>query len=609
MKATEYATTPENQPQMQKVWKSLSDMYSDSKRPHLLVNALMKLVEFASEKGNLERVAVLLENVVAAMSSMETVQPSHLTYLLTHADKMMEQHVVVAVRILAPFHSLAAKCYNQSMKSEPKSLSGAKSTVEDASVVRKQQVLELLSSAGQLLHQILAAPSPLSEEIAVHSLSLSRLCVCHLHLLRSKVLKKETATATSWQLVIDTALLAYKFAHQDCHRDIFDFVSEAWMFVDDIAFESIADIVNEVLILDPDNIAALTCDCVRGISNGMAFSKRHSIEALLTYWVSSTKDSTLNAFVASLQEKLNEPLLLETMLSAGFDSSYVFQVTRMSLAVLVSLSGLQFVDFRGMNDATASSATFQALRLLSKVQIYCGEPRCQLNTLLALARVKALSVVSAASATKEALVLLPDVFTRTGGLAVSLQIADETVPNSVAVRWAALLVLMSLRSFDEGLRYVDILIAKDAGLRSWGLVEKAWMLVHKVVETALNLAAADVTLWRDVDLMGAGGLAVDLEPAIALLQEALASVDSVSNGVTAAAHLRLGICYWLTGGGQKSDKGGSLASLLCAAKIDPNLSAVYTWLGHYYGKLMKDKERGLKVSLLHVVIVVQVSIL
>jgi hypothetical protein len=57
---------------------------------------------------------------------------------------------------------------------------------------------------------------------------------------------------------------------------------------------------------------------------------------------------------------------------------------------------------------------------------------------------------------------------------------------------------------------------------------------------------------------------------------------------------RLGECYWKRGGEFKTHKQFAQTQFLMAAKLNPNESINFTYLGHFYRTVENDSERAEK---------------
>lgn len=266
------------------------------------------------------------------------------------------------------------------------------------------------------------------------------------------------------------------------------------------------------------------------------------------------------------------------------------------LSELALLARVRVLEGMGQHAAAVDEAVFRGYLVVSSVLGGDGSQYEDLSLSQRKKRIEKLKNVKSESNNED--VFLVDV------LGKSVKV-DETVRSKISspvAQWIYTSLLTDIGLHSESIDSVDYFLSSSVqSISSWLSAERAWALLLRAVKEKRSKSSSSV---HAGDVLASFGLLRDMELGqeicsivISALFSVLSSQDSTTIEIEPTVRYRLGVAMWLAGGVLKSDKSKCLATLLGAAKLDPHLGSVYTFIGHYYLDIMKDTMRATKCYL------------
>ena len=169
-------------------------------------------------------------------------------------------------------------------------------------------------------------------------------------------------------------------------------------------------------------------------------------------------------------------------------------------------------------------------------------------------------------------------------------------------QWIYVSLLRELRLYVEATTAADFFLSSSLQCNSaWLTVEKSWAVLESAV---CDRRHKDLSSAHTGEVLSSFGLLRDMslpgdvcDMVISALSGVLTGVDTSKHEIEATIRFRMGVAMWLEGGSLRTEKSKCIATLLGAAKADPTLGCIYSYIGHFYHLVMKDSARAAKCYL------------
>lgn len=593
-------------PHRQKILKNLADLCEDTSNWEKMIWSLSKLYDIVSEKGNLDRSFKLAEKILEihkklksfdagmqfAVEHMKKVDPSIINHSLNIIVLFSELQELDASKKLPKFASI-----NETMKEL------SREAIFPAEIINRLQTIllekipdpenpvisKLVLRYSNSLRSHKKANRPIQLDFLLDFISAMPSCLQH--------------TPEVTHHLVEAFLLASPSQGQGSFSpkvlSVMDLVSQR---------APTNDISYTVMKL----LESLNRGCILTLKPLLLRCSQHALTALDT-------SSSTNPILSTTSAPASAGMSLEELMSQPLNviDSY---------CIIFSVISFAFHDFQGINNEDMLHLIEEGSRRLNLLHrsVQTKEDADTTNFsyfefLMKLSRIIATSKLFQISKARSDFITLLEYFelvhpssnpeegsSQPLPLASPLALLENSwnvslfTSSPFSWQWLLLITLRTVKLFNHVTFLSQVLITNnDYKLKSWVILEACYSDILQSVDLAFSTLSNSETLIPLEKTLIANIKISEVSAAgyIKRLQSALKAGDELVSQIEPLVKSRMGFAMWLAGGRLRSDKNACIATLLSAAKLDPQDSSVFTFIGHYYSEELKDADRASKCYL------------
>lgn len=579
------ADTPVDQ--HQKIWKHLSQLYETKGLYSKVAYSNTQLYNMMKDKGNTERMIVLAEIIIENYIKASGLYHVACEFIANHVlllGSTYHVHCIKMISFLYHFYTL----FIDEQKGNGNSTLSLGSASTAASDEQKRETQSIVDGYDKYdsdkVTQLFVECLKINDNKNEINENIIKFLLRYLMNKRLRALSMHYNGQASTSYWKDILLLGINLVSLvGCKEGtlvIIDVIIEAWIYTPEEPYDTIASIVEEVLLLCPSYPTANIAKSLKYIEEGLVLACVSNVNHCMNYWNN------------------NKPALLTSRNDSISDLSHNIKSSITSWCLFVSMITNAFIRYRdvSLHDLQYYSQEMKS-RFTTISRYFSVNMRNVITYMIPLAKVMSYSVVGFGNdAFIEECSYLPRIFSASiSQLDDSYFLEFSELP--IAVQWLSIIVLYSLGLYNEVNMITNSLLASPStNSTSWIIAEQSYSkLLHFIFDYKAEKKGygesipAISFLCRDLTLNEA-----EMTKLIKALQSAIKTGDKFCNSIEAEVRFRIGLCLWLAGGKLRNDPSGSIASFLLSAKLDPNAGHVYTFIGHYYHLEKNDKERAIK---------------
>ena len=603
LEASKLVTNDIPQPQVQKLYKILGDLYEKTCKWDSYASVTTKLYDMVVEKGNLERAEILSVAIAEAYSkckSLKTLEEGCIYINACFRDQKLMKTAKNTVNLVSSYGTILDTVQDEKAKAAARSISAKKpSTVEEE--------WRLPDAAVECLHmKLMSEPSFFLPE---QNKGLVSILSRYLQKARKSVFNNE---------------LTWKDMLQVCQRvkAIITSSEELLVLFMECYYFGAKDALNDLMLLT-DNIIASNASCPAAnivkafhlLQNGMHLDALPYVEKCMDHWKNkpenpqSQSKRVVSNSIASKDIILSLCIIMIVLVNAYTEFHFP-----------VVFDTLHFVEEAGRRcEHLHSRYDFFGGKMMYMIQVCKFMAYCTVKQ-KKYARAEFLSLLKSPHDNCEAPVRLHGNSSGGDGL-LQLEVNENFDFESDFSNISCFMTLLLLRNMEEYDVCIDLgnqMCSLDAvtSIRSvFAEVEVLWCRTlqqiicrsHSQIERRSKLSPISKEILLIECNLSSDECNRELLDILAKFQALCEKKDeSESNeGVKASivtqlelvVKYRICLIMWILGGNWRSDKNAMFASLLAIAKKFPSYGLTYTLLGHYYAEISNDVARAEKCYL------------
>lgn len=551
--------------QIQKVWKSLADLYEKTERWASCANATSKLYDIVLEKGNQERAQTLAVYIADCYSKCDVL--TALQEGLEFIEKVLANRICSSVsdQVISLVGSIGRVVSNLEQAREKAATRSLSSTVQVVVDYNQEHVVAYLHDA---LREVAMPSQSCAENDGIISLLTRHLKYTRKSFMLGEKLQKHYY-ATS---IAATRILGNT-------QKIFPFLVESFFVSDDVPFDEINVITDAILSSFPDDIGANIVKAFMLIIAGKVTAAGTHLSICLSFWRAKPKT--------------------ETMLPSSILSIDDMMRTLALVCVVIGNARGEFVDL-----PVADTLYFinEALRRVTIIEEKVGLfPRGISQLVFISCLVGFCSVGQIKLAVDESNGRLRNQVSFP--VVASTEVGYELNPeykfsaDCTLLIWLCLIFLRRVEHYEIAIALAET-FASVSIISSFALCEKLFCetlreiktkCIQQFTDNLTNLSPSVVT-FRDITVNS-----TTTNSLISAYNDMLRmESDPLFSEIELLIRSRLGILMWISGGQLREDKTMCSVTFLSCAKLNPNFSLAYTFLGHFYSLVSKDIVRAEK---------------
>ena len=582
-KALTLSETPADQ--HQKIWKHLIQLYESKGMWMKVAHGNTQLYMMVKEKGNIERMIVLADIIVENYLKTTGSYQLACDFIANHVLLLGSSHHIHCIKMISSLHDFYSSFLSEQKgnSNNTSSLGSASTAASDEQKRETQMIIDGFDTYDtDKVIELLIECLKINNNIGEIDVKINKILLRYLMNKRLRALTKHyngQSNISQWKDILTLGLSYYSLLGRKAETlDFVDVIIEAWIFLPQEAYDTIAAIVEEVLAICPSHPSANIGMLFRYSEQGLVFSGVSHASHCMNFC-----KTALSANSENVSELLYD-----------IKSSIATWCLFMSM-IINAFMRYREISFQDLQHYSQE----MKLRFNTINQYFSDNMRTQFNHLIPLVKVLSASVIGFGhDAYKEEQPQLPKVFS------ISLSQMDESNMIEIAelpitVQWLCIIVLYSLELYHEVNLITTFLLTKNPIITSWIISEQSYSQLllfisnYKQEKKLLGECVPPISLLCRDMILNEG----EMTKLIKAFQSALKTGDKVCNSIEVDVRYRIGLSLWLAGGKLRSDPNGSIASFLLSAILDPNAGQVYSYIGHYYHLEKRDKERAIKCYL------------